>query len=310
MKVKNTCFALLMVLMMVFSSGCQYGNESKEKERELDVDDDYSKKELSDGIKKETDKEEEPKEKLSQGIGIETDKRKLLEKYGSNLHTLNSPGGMICNGYFVLESSVAAYTYESEFPRASLAYCIDDFDKDNDPELLLIDVNEDYTVACKMYEVENNQVVLSASVDTVSTAASIAEDGYLNCIYYEQMGKTFIGLEERAEFRHLGDGQLIRYTALSYDGKQFIEEGMANLDSTWGTGNDFTSRINDMGISIDFNAVFNGHRNISSYLPEYKSICMSRTTCIINEDTWADDYMAWVSGNGSEKIRAAIIEVE
>lgn len=237
------------------------------------------------------------------------DTENMLWDYGSNLFTLQSSGtDLICYGYFEKGDTINSYTYE-DFPIQPLGYTVYDFDDDGEEELLLLNTNSDYTIRLEMYEVIDEKVQLSTSIDTTATAASIAEDGYMDCMYYHQDDQTVIGIEERASFTHLGNGKLIRYTVFTYNGVQLVQEGSAELNSTFDTGEAFTEQMAALGININFDSVFYNGRSIYSYLPNPEVFCSSQTICIIDNSTWADDYETWMNNVHLDKIEASIIQV-
>ena len=239
------------------------------------------------------------------------DAETVLQEYADSLTCLYGDGA-IYTSYFVKEAGESGYptirySFAGSFPLEPLGTLLLDFDRDGTQELLVVDVNPDYTLCLKMYEAVEGTAQCVSQCNLAATVVGQSESGYLDCVYYEQNGRTVIGFEERSVHRHIADGVLIRFTAVAYDGASLTVLGSPEYMGSDGMDYGFTEEMAALGIPVDFSEVFGG-RSIFAYLPSPVVFSSSHTTCTWEMDEWLDFYMTWSRENTSETVEASVIE--
>ena len=230
-----------------------------------------------------------------------------LQDYADSLTCLTG----IYHGYFEHTSDGTRYNYWKDLPVLPLTFRIDDFDGDGQEELLLIDTNQDYTLSAVMYENTGGTVQSAARQALPCTAASICEDGYVDCMLYQQDGRLTLGIEERGQASHLSDGSLIRFTALFYDGSGFQMVGTQEYLGSGGTpeeGAEFEAGMREMGISVDFNRIFYSGQSIYSALPSPVILAHSQTFCTWEDQDWLEFMQTWMEDTDAPSTEASLIE--
>ena len=235
----------------------------------------------------------------------------LLQAYADRFSYLSGSGPY--RGYFRYNNGAAQYDYQSSLPVQPLAYYRTDFDQDGQEELLIVNTNEDYTLQAELYEVSGGSVQLASSTALPATAASIAEDGYLDCLVYQQSGQTTVGFEERAHASHLADGTLIRFTALRYDGSSLQILGSQEYSGSSGEpeeGLAFEEGMASLGIQTDFEQIFYEGRSIFSFLDSPVRFAGSRTYCLWEDSDWLNFSADWYGNPSGEDVEASLIEFQ
>lgn len=235
----------------------------------------------------------------------------LLQEYAEGLDCLSGSGTY--TGYFEITGSGPRYNYWSSLPVRPLSRLQMDFDQDGADELLVVNLNTDYTLRAEMYEAEGGEIQLISSTSLPASAASISEEGYLDCMTYQYNGQTAIGFEERSLASHLADGTLIRFTALLYDGASLQMLGTQEYMGSGGLpeeGEPFVDGMASMGIYVDFEQIFYEGTSIFSYLDSPEAFASSRTYCLWEDEAWLAFYPEWYSDPDAGPVEASIIEFQ
>ncbi len=235
----------------------------------------------------------------------------VLQAYADSLTCLYGDGA-IYTSYFVKEEGASGYpairySFEGCFPQEPLGTVMKDFDLDGASELLVVEVNPDYTLRLKMFEAVGGAAQCVSELSIRATVVSQAENGYLNCLTYED-GYPIIGIEERAVHDHIADGVLMRFTALMYEGSSLTLLDEPEYMGSDGMDNGFADRMASLGIPVDFQKMFFDGTSIFSYLPSPEIFASSHTTCVWEDEEWLDFYLDWYNVNTSESVEASIIE--
>lgn len=236
------------------------------------------------------------------------DVSQALQAYADEFSYLSG----IYSGYFEHTSAGnLQYNYWADLPVQPLTSLIEDFDADGQDELLIVNTNPDYTLRPEMYEFTDGTVRLAAEETLPATAASISEDGYLECVIYQQDGRMILGFEERSLASHLGDGTLLRFTAVRYNGSDFQLLGTQEYMGSSGSpeeGREFEAGMETMGISVDFEEIFYDGTSIFSYLPSPYSFARSQTFSLWDYAEWADFMTDWYGDANAQPVEASLIE--
>lgn len=161
-----------------------------------------------------------------------------------------------------------------------LTYTIHDFDHDGKDELFIMDIASDYTMVAKMYEEHNGEVVLSSELKLETDIKCEAEDGEMQCIYYDQDGRTVLAVTKVYNASHFSDGIFTKFTNFYYDGTNLISIGSAEYVGSSFDPNYPPTEYIALGIPADISLLERG--NFLDYLPSPTVFGGSKTVCYVD----------------------------
>lgn len=196
-------------------------------------------------------------------LGGESDDKQYsnLKDYAKS-HTYLNDSTQTYTGYIYREDGNMLYSCKGNVPVKPMSYDIDDYDNDGEDELLIVDLDSNYKLILKMYEIINGKVTQTATKEfyefpeenSECCAGLNREQTAFNCFAYEYNGKKTIGVEDYAFGRVTGDVTIIYVSAVQYDGKEFN-----HIKDYWVSGSDFegydystdaVNELNKMGIRV------------------------------------------------------------
>lgn len=187
----------------------------------------------------------------------------------------------------------------SEVPVQKLAYSVLDFDRDGEPELLKIGLNQNYTLKLSMYECEDGQAILSdeknlpEELSIVSALSdSDSEPGVVDCCLFGEE-RSLIGIE-RSDLESLrADGTDLQFVALAYENDAFTVENELSYKGSDGERNDkFMSGLEELGIHVSWDELFARQSHVFDYVDRYQDLMRMTTAylCTHNEfSDWQED---------------------
>lgn len=187
------------------------------------------------------------------------------------------------NVKYVLYLTKTDWLKMDSLPIQPLTYTIHDFDKDGKEELFIMDIASDYTMIAKMYEEMNGEVILSSELTLETDLTCEAEEGEMQCIYYEQNDRTILAVAKAYNASHFSDGIFTKFTNFYYDGTNLVSIGSAECaGSSFDPNDNETDKYIALGVPADVHLLENG--NFLDYLPSPTVFAGSKTVCYTSYD--------------------------
>lgn len=230
----------------------------------------------------------------------------ILSNFSSQYSYLAGTAGY--TGYFVKQETQHVYSYAGSIPKQPITCLQMDFDLDGVEELLIVTVNEDDTTGLLMYEAINGAAQCVSTLYMPIPVAGSAENGLVDGIYYEQNGRIVISFYEMSSFGYLGDAQIIRFSAASYDGSQLYSLGFAETIGSAGMDPEFESMMASMELPVDLGALSRGDIGIRDYMTNPLTFSECATYCTWTMDDWIAYSDTWYNDPSVTSVQASIIE--
>lgn len=114
---------------------------------------------------------------------------------------------------------------QSNFPQSVLGYQIEDFDQDNQMELLIVSQEgEESGLKLQMYEAENGIVSLQSEI-VVDGSAVLPEEGIVRCYsFLNDQNQRTIGFDIWSYVGYVADGTTILTELFQYDGMSLAKQ--------------------------------------------------------------------------------------
>ena len=221
--------------------------------------------------------------------------------------------GRTCSGfvYKTSEKEDVMPEYDvSEVPVQKLAYNVLDFDRDGEPELLKIGLNQNYTLKLSMYECEDGQAILSDEKNlpeelsiVCALSADDSEPGVVDCYLFGE-DQNFIGIE-RSDLESLrADGTDLQFVALAYEDDAFVvKQELSYMGSDGERSDKFMNGLSELGIHASWDELFAREEHVFDAVDRYQDLMRVTTTYICTQKEFSD----WREEEETEPLRCTEI---
>ena len=335
-KVLGKLAALLAALVLAFVlAGCS----SEDADDDADVDEGSATVEESATAEDEADEaddaddadataedEDSDADATAEEDADDADVDELLSSYATSYEHL---AGSTYEGSFVIDGDYATYIFADDLADQSLAWHVEDFDGDDQSELLLISAelgeSEEGSIypdvldaVLVMYEVVDGEVKAVAECTLEGAAVVSREEASAQWGVAEVDGQTCIVYECWSLASYLADGTTLEFTAVNYDGSDFqtvVEASISGSDFSAEVdgeiveydGGSFSESLEEAGISADFEALVENTATICGDSLGADVFC----TVTVEPAISVDEYAEWLdSASDGDVIAATSITIE
>ena len=189
---------------------------------------------------------------------------------------------------------------QSNFPQSVLGYQIEDFDQDNQKELLVASQEgEESGLKLQMYEAENGIVSLQSEI-VLDGSAILPEEGIVRCYsFLNDQSRRTIGFDIWRYVRYVADGTTILTEFFQYDGVSLTkQDGYSVSGSSIGDDVDIKGNYERLGMhNVNEVDLLNGETTGCQYLSS-SNVFVEITNKLVEYD--ADFYMQWWNAESTE----------
>ena len=213
----------------------------------------------------------------------------------------------------VTKSSGSGYQLDMGGVQAGeIGYMMADFDQDGQNELIRFSIAEDtYGISATVMEAENGYAVGKAGMDfsgyselfTLKAPLNTIDDYSVSFIdmfaYIGKDGKMHFAVEAEFEGHAVVDSRQIAFGVFSYNGGTINCDAFTSFSGTDGyPGTQFMQTMEQLGIPVDWNRIFDFEASVGNYVDYYFNICRVEFSPIVTRAE-ADQYFA--SGSGAKR---------
>lgn len=189
---------------------------------------------------------------------------------------------------------------QSNFPQSVLGYQIEDFDQDNQKELLVASQEgEESGLKLQMYESENGIVSLQSEI-VLDGSAILPEEGIVRCYsFLNDQSRRTIGFDIWRYVRYVADGTTILTEFFQYDGVSLTkQDGYSVSGSSIGDDVDIKGNYERLGMhNVNEVDLLNGETTGCQYLSS-SNVFVEITNKLVEYD--ADSYLQWWNAESTE----------
>lgn len=191
----------------------------------------------------------------------------------------------------------------SQIPVQAIGYSIQDFDQDDDPELLIVSLSEVYTFKLEMYEYDNQEVILSDLMDLqnqevgIPTAVALKNQNYNAIADFFTFGEEikYIGIEISQLMSFYADGTMIDFLALTYyDGTLHLEQRVQTGGSDGSYDSTYMNGLAELNVFPPWDNLFDQKNYVREYVKNYKNMIRIVTSYTVD----SKDAFEWIEKGG------------
>lgn len=151
----------------------------------------------------------------------------------------------------------------SNAPKGNIGCCIDDFDGDDEEELVIAGISDDYKLVVSIYEFSEEVQIKDYRV--FDKEMLNADNLNLELFTYASDNSNYVVVYAYENYKYFAKKKMLDFNCLAYDGTNFIDKAKAEYTGN-GKNEEFMAALDSVKIAAKWDELISDARQLSDYV--------------------------------------------